>query len=316
MGAAALTYAQSGDCFPSVAVAAAYAVMTSGVAFRGTIASIPAPNQFIVTGFIGFGAGAFADVTAPYQVFVFRDNGGASAAPQGETQVVTAYNTATGQIDHTPFSTPLVAGDQVILMHPRIAELAAIKADTAAILDDTGTSGVVLKAAGLATDAAQEIATATWVNTTRTLTTPIATPAAIDTTTLPDLITGVTYVHTLTGMIIPATWARCYVTFKDAPILDTDALSTAQLIVTQVPNPAVDGLSVLNRAPGVLAQGSLVVDQVAGTVAITITALATAAMTPTEQIYFDVKFITNAGAADRQVYGTVGVVSGVTRATS
>lgn len=39
-----------------------------------------------------------------------------------------------------------------------ITDVAAVKADTAAILLDTGTDGVVLKAAGLATDAAQEIA--------------------------------------------------------------------------------------------------------------------------------------------------------------
>jgi hypothetical protein len=39
-----------------------------------------------------------------------------------------------------------------------------------AILDDTGTSGVVVNAAGLAADAASEIATAVWASVTRTLT--------------------------------------------------------------------------------------------------------------------------------------------------
>lgn len=296
--------------------AGAILALSNGLAFRGVIASIPGVDGFIVTEWIGFGAGAFMHTIRPYQVYVWRDNGGAGAAPQGEMQPVRTYTTATGQINHGTFSVPLVAGDEVLLLHPRLAEMLSIDQNTTAILLDTGTDGVVVNAASLAADAAQEIATATWVHTSRTITGPVALPGQLPITELPDIVTGVTYTYTLTGMTIPATWARCYLTLKDTPAMDTDAASLAQLIVSTPGVPGTDGLSVLNRAPGVLANGTLVVDQVAGTVAISITAVATVAMVPTETIYFDVKFITAAGGSDRQAYGVVSVVPGITRATA
>jgi len=49
-------------------------------------------------------------------------------------------------------------------------DLPAVKTDTAAILVDTGTDGVVLKAAGLAADAVVEIGVGAWASATRTLT--------------------------------------------------------------------------------------------------------------------------------------------------
>jgi len=253
---------------------------------------------------------------AQYQVYVWRDAGGLGAAPQGEMQPVVDYNSATGDFEHNPFTVPLVAGDEVMLLHPRVAEMLLVQQNTAAILADTGTDGVVLTSTGLAASAAAEIAVAAWANTTRTLTVPTATPLAVVTTALPAIVTGVGYAYTLTGMTIPATWVKCYVTFKDNPDIDTDARSLVQLMVTNPGNPATDGLIRLNRAAGVLAQGSLVVNQPAGTVAISLTATASVALAVTEALWYDCKFITAAGVADRQAYGNVAVVAGITRAVT
>ena len=134
------TTAYSNDVLGAQAVtAAAYAIINSGLAFRGVVTSKVGcgDNDFIVGTLIGVGAGAFFDATAPYRVFVFNDAGGAGAAPQGETQSVTAYNSTTGKFTTSAFTAPVVVGDTVILMHPRIAELAAIKAETALIVADT-----------------------------------------------------------------------------------------------------------------------------------------------------------------------------------
>ena len=310
-----LVHAHAATIEAAAVTAAAYAVMTSGVAFRGTIASIPGANQFIVTTFIGFGAGAFMDATAPYQVFVFRDNGGLGGAPQGETQTVTAYNSATGQIDHTPFSTPLVAGDQVILMHPMLGALASIKADTAAILDDTGTSGVVLTNTGLATSAAQEVAAAVWVNTVRTLTTPAATPAQVAVTDLPDIVIGLTYAHTLTGLTIPVTWEHAYLTLKDLPEHETDAAAIVQVKESN-PHVGTDGEIYIFGAAGVAANAGLVVNQAAGTVAITISAISTIKVLRAGEYSWDLKCVLADASTQRLAYGTIGVTHAVTRATT
>ena len=93
----------------------------AGLVHYGVVASIPGANTFIVTEFIGLGSGKFAGATNPYQVFVLRDAGGAAAAPQGELQPVTAFNSTTGQIDHSAFTAALVATDEILLVHPMIA---------------------------------------------------------------------------------------------------------------------------------------------------------------------------------------------------
>jgi hypothetical protein len=120
----------AGDIYASVIVAAAYALINSGLSFRGTVSAVPGANQFTIPTLIGVGAGAFADITAPYRAFVLRDAGGLKAAPQGETQNITAYVSATGVFTTTAFTDTVGIGDDIIIMHPRIAELAAIKAIT------------------------------------------------------------------------------------------------------------------------------------------------------------------------------------------
>jgi len=128
--ATAASVNQTGDAYASAITAAAYAILNSGLSFRGDVTAVPGANQFTIASLIGVGTGVFSDATAPYRAFVLRDNGGAGAAPQGETQTVTAYNSATGAFTTTAFTAAVASGDTVIIMHPRIAELALIKAQT------------------------------------------------------------------------------------------------------------------------------------------------------------------------------------------
>lgn len=90
-----------------------------GLCFYGQIDAIPGANQFTVNNLLGLGDAKFAG-TNPYYVFVFRDAGGAGAAPQGELRPVTAYVSATGVFTHAAFSAALVAGDEVLIIHPSL----------------------------------------------------------------------------------------------------------------------------------------------------------------------------------------------------
>lgn len=89
--------------------------------YYGVISAIPGANQFTVPGLAGLGDAKFAGAY-PYRVFVLRDVGGLGAAPQGEMQPVTAYVSATGTFTHTAFTVALTANDEVLLIHPRVAE--------------------------------------------------------------------------------------------------------------------------------------------------------------------------------------------------
>jgi hypothetical protein len=108
--------------------AAAYAIINSGLSFLADVTSKVGcgANDFICANLVGVGAGAFADVSAPYRCFVFRDAGAAAAAPQGETQSITAYVSASGKFTTSAFTASVEVGDTVIIMHPRLAELASI----------------------------------------------------------------------------------------------------------------------------------------------------------------------------------------------
>jgi hypothetical protein len=143
--ATAASVNQSGDCFPNIALSVALEVMRGGLSFFGIVTAIDGANhKFTIPAHTVLSQGTFIDGTAPYRAFVMFDAGGAGAAPQGETQNVTGFVAATGEYTTDAFTTPVGIGDYVIIMHPRIAELADVRADVTAILGDTGTDGVVL----------------------------------------------------------------------------------------------------------------------------------------------------------------------------
>ena len=93
--------------------------MGQGLCFYGQIDAIPGANQFTVNNLIGLGNAKFAGAN-PYYVYVFRDAGGLGALPQGELRPVTAYVSATGTFTHAAFTAALVAGDEVLIIHPSL----------------------------------------------------------------------------------------------------------------------------------------------------------------------------------------------------
>jgi len=94
-----------------------------GLFYQGTVSAAAAPS-FTIASLAGLGAGKFSDAQAPYWAFVSRDAGGAGAIPQGQMRVITAYNTATGQFTAAAFGAPVDVGDEVMILHPRLAEVA------------------------------------------------------------------------------------------------------------------------------------------------------------------------------------------------
>jgi hypothetical protein len=122
------------DTLYSMAVSsAAWGSINSGISFRGTVTAADPGVSFTIGGLAGQGAGAFIDANTPWWAYVFRDAGGASAAPQGEQQEITGYTTATGLFTTDAFSTPVAVGDDIVVMTGRIASIPDILVDTAEI---------------------------------------------------------------------------------------------------------------------------------------------------------------------------------------
>jgi hypothetical protein len=109
------------------ASSAAWGSINSGIVFRGTVTAADPGVSFTIAGLAAQGAGAFIDATTPWYAYVFRDAGGAGAAPQGEQQQVTGYTSATGLFTTTAFTVPVAVGDNVIVMSGRIASVPEIK---------------------------------------------------------------------------------------------------------------------------------------------------------------------------------------------
>lgn len=150
-----------------------------------------------------------------------------------------------------------------------------------------------------------------WSYVTRSLTTTAAeTLAAIDGSVL-NVTRAATYTATITGLTIPATWTAIYLTAKASQ----NQLDSQAAIRIRVSNPGVgtDGLLYLNGAAATAALASLVVSQVAGTVAITITDDATAQLSPGQNLTYDIKAITSAGTSTVLTGETLLVTSTPTR---
>lgn len=119
----------------SVAVAAAYAIVNSGLGFRGTV-SAAAPPNFTIPTLIGLGVGIFVDTAAPYWAFVLRNADAAGGAPQGEMQRVTAYVSATGVFTTDPFTVAVAAGDDIIILNSRLVSKMIPTSGVLAKVDD------------------------------------------------------------------------------------------------------------------------------------------------------------------------------------
>lgn len=92
-----------------------------GLSYYGTVTNAIDALNFGASALAGRGDSFYA---GNYRIYVVRDAGGAGAAPQGEMQACTAYVSATGQFTHAAYTVDLAVGDEVLLLHERIAETA------------------------------------------------------------------------------------------------------------------------------------------------------------------------------------------------
>ena len=97
--------------------------VSSGLIYYGVVTAIPGANQFTIPTLAGLGAGKFAGAVNPWPAFVFRDAAGASGAPQGEFQAVTAYVTATGTFTTAAYTAAVAIDDEMLIINPALSEM-------------------------------------------------------------------------------------------------------------------------------------------------------------------------------------------------
>jgi hypothetical protein len=82
------------------------------------VTSVLSPTVFICSGLAGQTSGQYIG----YSAAVLYDGGGTGAAPQGEKQLITAFNGNTGQMSIAAGYTAAIAvGDVLLLLHPSVA---------------------------------------------------------------------------------------------------------------------------------------------------------------------------------------------------
>ena len=147
-------------------------------------------------------------------------------------------------------------------------------------------------------EVAAAAAAAVWAYATRTLTSSAAaTIAAVMGSTL-NVTRGVTYAATLSGLTIPATWTKIYLTVKNDDG-DADSASVLQIVESNPAAPATDGaLYVEGAAAGAQrTNGELVVTQAAGTVAINLADDLTVVLTRRAGLVYDLKCLKGDGSS-------------------
>jgi hypothetical protein len=116
------------------------------------------------------------------------------------------------------------------------------------------------------------VAASVWAYATRTLTQSGAQVVAAVSGSRLSLTNRVTFTATLTGLTIPATWSKVYLTAKRG-LRDADSAAILQIVASNPAAPASDGVTVYAAGAPTVAQrtmASLTVDHSGGTVAIVI----------------------------------------------
>lgn len=135
-----------GTDIASILASVGSSTVNQGLCYYGTVTAVPGANQFTIAALADMGNAKFADATAPYRAFVMRDAGGAGAAPQGEMQSITAYVSATGTFTTEAFSEAVAVGDEILIIHPRLADIGQRSdAATADDLSDITTTSIHAK---------------------------------------------------------------------------------------------------------------------------------------------------------------------------
>lgn len=180
----------------------------------------------------------------------------------GDYATVTALSTLQGNVTTILADYARRTGDYATV---GAAMTLASDAITAAVIA-TDALGALELSAG----ASAEIAAAIWAYATRSLTSTAAAVAAAMSGSDLSVTNGVSFSATISGLTIPATWTKIYLTAKRSLENDADALSMLMLMETNPANVA-DGILYINRAAASTAQqayGSLTVDQAAGTIVV------------------------------------------------
>lgn len=131
------------------------------------------------------------------------------------------------------------------------------------------------------------------------------------------IIKYVDYSHDFDGLTISASWTKMWVTIKRNK-LEADDQAVLQLVVTNTAAGDTDGVLYVMQAAASVAQrtqGSLTVDQAAGTVVMALVDDLTAVLTGPDKgnYYFDVKQLTASGTTQLDS-GLVAISEPVTRA--
>ena len=129
------------------------------------ITNVLSPTQFQSARLAEYGDEYFSFWT----VYVLRDIRsvpGAVAAPQGEQQIITAFTSAGGLVTHPAFTVPMVAGDEILMIHPNIgagigAAIVAVLLNLAALQADVGdaSTSILGNIYGILGDPAVDLAT-------------------------------------------------------------------------------------------------------------------------------------------------------------
>jgi hypothetical protein len=141
------------------------AQIEKGLVQWGRVTNVISATQFQAPRLAEYGDGYFAFWT----VYVLRDIRSTPtviAAPQGEQQIATAFTQQGGIITHPAFTAPMVAGDEVLMIHPNIgagigASIVAVLLGLAALQADVGNASASALGSlyGILGDPATDLAT-------------------------------------------------------------------------------------------------------------------------------------------------------------
>jgi len=98
-------------------------ITQQGLIYFGDVTTYTDVNTFASLNLAGYEDGFFEN----WYVYCVRDDAGASAAPQNEYRLVTAYVSVTGTFTHNALSVAMEVGDQVQLIHPLLYEVLTIR---------------------------------------------------------------------------------------------------------------------------------------------------------------------------------------------
>lgn len=132
-----------------------------------------------------------------------------------------------------------------------------------------------------------------------------------------DLITiyqAVSFQATISGLAIPAGWTKVYWTVKRATS-EADADAILQMVETN-PSAGTDGLLRVNGATGTAGNGSLTVDQAAGTVVIDLVMTVCDDLALATGLVWSLKALHPTSAATLLATGTVNVLGQATAAVA